>query len=58
MPVLRSVALLEQIRPAVALTIKVYPGSGHGLFVPGTQTILPEALDLLARWIVETVPAS
>jgi pimeloyl-ACP methyl ester carboxylesterase len=57
-PVSRSVELLEELRPAVDVTIEVYPDSGHGLFVPGTQTVRPELLQLLTRWITEKVQAS
>jgi len=54
-PVSRSVALLEEISGSVDLTVRVYPDSGHGLFVPGTRTIRPEALALLSRWIRDAV---
>jgi pimeloyl-ACP methyl ester carboxylesterase len=50
-PVSRSVALLEQIPPAVDVTIQVYPDSGHGLFLPETRTVRPDFLALLASWI-------
>ena len=50
-PVYRSMELLEQIRTSVDLTIQLYRDSGHGLFLPGTQTIRPEFLEFLAGWI-------
>jgi len=48
-----SVALLEDAELS-QLTIEIYPGSGHGLFLPGTRTIRPEFLELLATWIQQT----
>lgn len=53
-PVARSVARLEEIRnqnPKAALTIRVFPGSGHGIEEPGTHSTRPEALQAMADWI-------
>lgn len=49
-PVSQSVARLEGAGPA-KLTLKLYSDSGHGLFLPGTRTVRPDLLDLLATWI-------
>jgi pimeloyl-ACP methyl ester carboxylesterase len=57
-PVKRSVGLLEELQPSVDLTVEVFPDSGHGLFVPDTQTIRPEVLELFVSWIRAKVPAS
>ncbi len=57
-PVKRSVALLEELQPSVNLRVEVFPDSGHGLFLPDTQTIRPKVLELFVSWIRAKAPAS
>jgi len=55
-PVARSVELVQEIErqgTKTEFTIKVYPDSGHDLFLPETKTIRPDFLHLLSEWIGE-----
>lgn len=53
-PVAESVALLERVRqesPGVAITIHVYPGTGHGISDDQTRRLRPDALGAMVDWI-------
>lgn len=60
-PVRESVARLEvmiQRTQASNFTIRVYPGSGHGLFEPGTRALREDFLEDLASWILDESAAA
>jgi pimeloyl-ACP methyl ester carboxylesterase len=56
-PVKESIVRLENSFKGIKkdITIRVYPGSGHGLFEPGTETrrLREEAFQLLTSWILK-----
>ncbi len=57
-PVAESLARLEPLlQPPSRFRVEVYENSGHGLYAPGTRTIRPEFLALLAEWIAARAPA-
>lgn len=56
-PVKESIVRLEKSFKEIKkdITIRVYPGSGHGLFEPGTETrrLREEAFQLLTSWVLK-----
>lgn len=45
---------VERARPLVDeedFTIRVYEGSGHGLFAPGTRSLRPDMIEYTDRWL-------
>lgn len=56
-PVKESIVRLENSFKGIKkdITIRVYPGSGHGLFEPGTETrsLREEAFQLLTSWVLK-----
>jgi dipeptidyl aminopeptidase/acylaminoacyl peptidase len=56
-PVGESLARLAPLmRPPSRFRVEVFEDSGHGLYTPGTRTIRPEFLALLAEWIAARAP--
>ncbi len=58
-PVSESVSRLEEMVQRSGhsdLTIQVYPGSGHGLFEPGTRNLREDFLGFLSSWIADHTP--
>ena len=49
-PVRRSIARLAELDRG-GLTVRVFPGSGHALYAPGTMRIRQDLLALLPEWI-------
>lgn len=55
-PVAKSVAILEAVRrrnPDADITIRVFPGSGHGLEEGQKSGIRRDCLELMANWITQ-----
>ncbi len=55
-PVKLSVSRLEEMvrrSDASNFAVRVYPGSGHGLFEPGTSNLREDFLGLLSSWIAD-----